>query len=426
MMNKLKPLDWTEFDQIQAGFEGRAAHTKKKNGDKSNYMFFEFWGQYLHNIRHAHDEGKLIVGHAFGVPTEILYAMDMVPMHMQTCIGMAAVSGSHMEDLTAAKTIGFTQDACSVNRLTAGYFLNGKWPKPDLFVGAYSACDGIAKNTDLMRSLYPDMPYFHFEQPYRESAGGIAYMVEQLKDLIAFLEEQSGKKMDWDKLSEHLGHALRMAELHKKISELRKVTPVPLRSRKVPELELADFYFCGSEIGTKFYETVYAEAKERVARGEGGIAKERFRLASPYVYPTYVWGLVDWLEKEWGAVHVTELFFSNWGPQELDPSKPLECIAKKMYAHPIVGTQGGSLEWLVPQFTQNVKDYKADALMWWAHRGCPHGCGSIYATSKVMKDELKLPVLEIDSDYVDPHFEPVERMREKLNTFFEMLESQKG
>jgi benzoyl-CoA reductase/2-hydroxyglutaryl-CoA dehydratase subunit BcrC/BadD/HgdB len=338
---------------------------------------------------------------------------------------MAAVSGSHMENLNASKTVGFTQDACSVNRLTAGYFLNGKWPKPDFFIGSYNACDGIAKNTDLLRTFYPDMPYFHFEQPYKESKEGVDYLVSQLKEMIAFLEEQTRRKIDWDKLGEHLGYALRMSELHRKISELRKRKPTPLRSRKVPELELADFYFCGEKIGTDFYETVHEEALQRIANGIGGIENERFRLTSPYVYPTYVWGMVDWLEKEWGAVHVTELFFSGWGPQELDPAKPLECMAKKMYAHPIVGTQGGSLVDLISRFVKDVEDYKVDALLWWAHRGCPHGCGSIYSTSKAMRERFNLPVLELDSDYVDPNFEPKERMQERLNAFFEMLASRK-
>ena len=348
--------------------------------------------------------------------------MDLVPVHMQTCIGMAAVSGSHLNNLNAASAIGFTQDACSVNRLTAGYYMNGMWPKPDLFIGAYNACDGIAKNTDLLRTLYPDMPFYHFECPYKETEEGIKYLVAQLEEMIEFLEQETHRKLDWNRLEEHLGYALKMADLHRKISELRKNVPTPLRSRKVPELELADFYFCGAKIGSDFYEVVYEEALKRVKNGESGIANERYRIISPYVYPTYVWGLVDWLEKQWGAVHVSELFFSNWGTQELDPKKPLEAIARKMYAHPIVGTQGGSLDTLVPNIIEDAKNYKADAMIWWAHRGCPHGCASINSTSKAMHS-LNIPVLELDSDYVDPNFEPESRMKYKLNTFFEMLDS---
>lgn len=422
---KTKTLNWTEFDKVTAAFESRLEHRRKNPGDKSDLLFYEFWVKYLKNIRKAKDEGKYLAAHAFGVPTEILYAMDIVPMHMQTCIGLAAVADLHADCLNSAMSFGMTQESCSVNRLSTGFFLNGLWPQPDIFIGGYTACDGVSKNTDLVRALF-DCPYFHFEKPYRYSDEAIHYIVEQLREMIDFLETQTHRKLDRSRLEQHLDYALQMADLHKKINELRKNVPTPLRSRKVPELELADFYFCGAPEGTEFYQSVFDEAKERVKRREGAIPNERFRLASPYVFPTYCWKLVEWMEKEWGAIHVMELFFSHWGKGKLDPKTPFQTIAKKLYAHPIVGTQGGPLDMLIPYIINDAKEYKPDAMVWWAHRGCPHGCASIHATSEALQKQFGIPVLELDSDYVDPAFEPESRMKDRLNDFFEMLAVRRG
>lgn len=422
---RTKPHDWTIFEQVISSFESRLRHRREHPREKSDELFYGFWVKYLRNIRTAKDQGKYLVYHNTNVPTEILYAMDLVPVHLQVSLGMAAVAAVHEKCLNSPFSLGLTPETCSLCRYPIGFFLEGIFPPPDIFVGNHAVCDMIVNNGDLIGSLC-GCPQFTFEKPYNFSDDAIWYIVEQLQEMIHFLEEQTQRKLDWGRLEETVDYALQMERLHRGISELRKHVPTPLRSRKGPELQLADFYFCGTPTGVEYYHCVLDECKEKVEKGGGAITNENFRLLSPYYFPTYGWELVDWSEKVWGAINVMEIMFSHWGEVDFDPQTPLETIAKRFYEHPITRYQNCSLDMLTRDIVKEAREYRADALVWWAHRSCSQMLSSIWAMDNAIRENVGIPILQIDEDYTDPAIVPISLMRDKLNAFFEMLDTQKN
>jgi benzoyl-CoA reductase/2-hydroxyglutaryl-CoA dehydratase subunit BcrC/BadD/HgdB len=186
-------------------------------------------------------------------------------------------------------------------------------------------------------------------------------------------------------------------------------------------MQLSDFYFNGTSLCVEYYQNVYDECLMRLEKKEGAAKNEKYRLLSPYYFPTYGWEVVDHLEKKWGAVNVMELFFTPWQDMDFNAVSPLEALAKKYYEHPITGFQNAPLDMLIKEIVREVREYKADAVVWWAHRSCSHMLGAMWSIDKAIQEQVDIPILKIDSDYADPFVEPVSNMIEKIDSFFEMI-----
>lgn len=421
-MIEMKPFDWKTIDGVIAGFEGRIAHKTKKGAPKSDLLFYQVWLNYLNNIRHAHENGKKLIYHTTNVPNEILYAFDLVPVHLQVSLGLASISGTQNVALQVPLNMGMTSEMCSLCRIPLGLMAEGVLPPPDAFIGNLAVCDYIVKNADLVHGMY-GCPTYTIEKPYLYSKEGISYMVKQFEELIAFLEGVTDQKLDYDRLEETINYARQVEVLHRGINELRKAVPTPMNSRKGPELQLTDFYFCGTPLAVEYYQSIYDECAYRVENKIGAIPNEKYRLLSPYYFPTYGWELVAHLEKKWGAINVMEVFFSPWSDLDFQPASPLEAIAKKYYEHPITKFQNAPMSALVDEIVKEAEEYSADGVLWWAHRSCCHMLGTIWTMDEAIKDKIGIPILRIDEDYADPNVEPIPKMIDKIDIFFQMLEN---
>jgi benzoyl-CoA reductase/2-hydroxyglutaryl-CoA dehydratase subunit BcrC/BadD/HgdB len=105
----------------------------------------------------------------------------------------------------------------------------------------------------------------------------------------------------------------------------------------------------------------------------------------------------------------------------LDPNKPLESVARKMFMFPEMCAYGQMDDRIVKAIADNALAYKVDGAICYAHIGCRQG----NATIKVMKDvlnEIDVPVLTIDCDILDPTVASEDDMRDKMEQFFELLE----
>jgi benzoyl-CoA reductase/2-hydroxyglutaryl-CoA dehydratase subunit BcrC/BadD/HgdB len=227
--------------------------------------------------------------------------------------------------------------------------------------------------------------------------------------------------MDWGRLAEIVAVMDKQIELFRDICELRKAVPSPFRTQGFLELLTIDYLFPGQPEAITYLETLRQELADMVAKGEGAVPNERFRLMSFFVPPMYLIGALDRMSREFGAVSVTEPFFTYWGEGRLDPSRPLESVAQKSYMIPEVRMYGPLDDRALQSIVGCAKDYKIDGAIYYADVGCRHTCAAV----KLFKDTLNdidVPVVTIDCDVVDPTMTSEEELREKLEQFFELLE----
>ncbi|MBM4448545.1 MAG: 2-hydroxyacyl-CoA dehydratase [Chloroflexi bacterium] len=389
---------------------------------KSDVLYYKMLSDYYTRLLNAHDEGKFIAAHTVFFPSEILYAMDIVPMHTETTTWMMALFlGGQAEILSAGAELGLVPEICSPHRGLAGAFSLGVLPRPDAMLWSNLICDNTAKSGELVMELNK-CPGFFLDHPFQRSEAEDKYLVSELEDMIHFLEEKSGRMMDWDKLSDIVARMDYQTELFREIGELRKAVPSPFPNRGFLQLLTVDYLCPGQPEAIAYLETLRDELAEMVRQGKGAVSPERFRLMTLFVPPMYLMGLMEKLGHEYGVVSVVEPLFTRWAESRLDPSKPLESVARKAAMIPERRSMYGPLgQEALQDLIDCAEQYKVDGAVYWAFMGCRHTC----ATVKLFKDvlnEVDVPVLTIDCDIVDPTINSEEEIRGKLEQFFELLE----
>ncbi len=391
------------------------------DGRKSERLYYEMLSNYFTRLQSASDEGKFVAAHTVFFPTEILYAMDIVPMHTETTTWMISLFTGECSDLLSAGTdLGLASEICTPHRGLAGAFAIGALPRPDVMLWSNMICDNTAKSGELLMEVN-NCPGFFLDHPFQHSEDEKSYFVGELESMIGFLEEQSGRKMDWARLAEIVGLMDKQIELFREICELRKAVPSPFHTQGFLELLTIDYLFPGQPEAINYLETLRDELAEKVRVGQGAVSDERFRLMSLFIPPMYLIGFMERISQEYGAVSVTEPFFTYWGEGRLDPGKPLESVTEKSYMLPEMRMYGPLDDRALKSITSCAEQYKVDGAIYYADVGCRHSC----ATVKLFKDtlnEIDVPVLTLDCDVVDPTVTSEEEMREKLERFFELLE----
>ena len=400
-----------------------AKMTRARPGARlSEALYYQMLTEYYTRIRNAHEEGKIVAAHTVFFPAEILYAMDIIPMHTEMTTWLSALFlREQAELLTKGAELGLAPEICSPHRGVAGIFALNAIPRPDVILWSNLICDNTAKSGELMMEL-SGSPGFFLDNPFQDSPGEVNYLVGELEDMVHFLEEQSGKKMDWDKLSEMVAHTEREIELYREICELRKAVPSPMAITGYLELLSADYMFPGQPEAIQYLTQLRDDLKEMIQHGKGAVSPERFRLMTLFVPPIYLMSYLGKLFEERGAVSVVEPLFTQWSEGKLDPARPLESVAKKSFLIPERRSMYGPLsEQTLQDITDGAEQYKIDGAIYWAFMGCRHTC----ATIKVIKEtlsEVDVPMLTVDCDIVDPTINSEEEIRDKLEQFFELLE----
>jgi benzoyl-CoA reductase/2-hydroxyglutaryl-CoA dehydratase subunit BcrC/BadD/HgdB len=388
---------------------------------ESERIYYKILSDYFIRLQNARDEGKFIAAHTVFFPAEILHAMDIVPMHTETTTWMISLfTGECADLLSAGAELGLASEICTPHRGLAGAFTSQVLPRPDVMLWSNLICDNTAKSGELLMDINK-CPGFYLDHPFQHSEEENKYLIEELNSMICFLEELSGHKMDWDRLSEAVAQMDKQIELFREISELRKAVPSPFQTQGFLELVTIDYLFSGQPEGTEYLEVLRRELAAKVEAGQGAVADERFRLMSFFVPPMYLIGFLEKIAHEFGAVSVTEPFFTFWGEGKLDPGKPLESVARKSYMLPEARMYGPLDDRAISSIVRCAEEYKIDGAVYYADVGCRHTC----AVVKLFKDtlnEIDIPMLTLDCDIVDPTITSEEEMREKLEQFFELLE----
>lgn len=394
----------------------------RPDASRSEDLYYQMLTTYFTNLMNAENGKGFIASHSVFFPVEVLYAMGITPLHGELSTWMSAMYlGDQAEILAKGAELGLAPEICSPHRGLAGAFATNALVRPDAVLWSNLICDNTAKCGELLMELN-HAPGFFLEHPFQQSELEEQYMVEELKDMIRFLEEKSGRKMDWDRLSGTVARMDKQLQLYREICELRKSVPSPFPSRRFLELLSVDYMFAGQPEETEYLEVLRNELADMVRQGKGAVTPERFRLMILFIPPLYLIGAIEKILQEHGAVSVVDPLFTRWGEGRLDPSRPLESIVRKSYMTPEMCSMYGPLtDRAIQDVVKCAQEYKVDGVIYYAFMGCRHTC----ATIKLFKDvlnEIDVPVLTLDCDLVDPTITSESEIKEKLERFFELLE----
>jgi len=407
--------DFSKVDKAIDVLSGIRDHRKAGMRSRAEVAWYEFYVKYLQRVREYWEKGEPIAAMFDTMPGEIIWAMDIIPFGL-VVYGPGAVSvTSHIEQetLDAAREVGLALETCSGWRMGLGMMRRGWYPRPNVVVSCNATCDTCAKCYQLMADTY-NVPGFSLDVPFPAGTERcVKYVAKEFEDMVRFLEENTGHKLDWDKLREGVARAKRMVELNVEIYELAKAKPSPLVPRITSQSYWFNWLYSGQIEGVEYLTILRDEIKEKVEKGQSGLPdktkdgrsiEERFRLVSIPPVPQIRGKTYDWLWRTYG-ISLAASTFMYWPDfsQELDPAKPFESIARKYVMNPLIREYFNPCESEYGTVTETLKvvqDFEADGVVVWANPACDATSGYV----KVLRDrlaEVGIPMVAFDHDPAD-------------------------
>jgi len=408
---------------------------------------------YYTRVQEAHDRGEFVAWTMWGVPEEILYAMDVLPVLVENYGPICAAKQIGPYFCEIAESDGFSMDICSYVRTGLGiakkmYELGEPPPEvpyggmgtPDMLIGNAQFCDNRFKWLQQL-GRYLDVSYFGYdiqEWPYGWDYNDeglkkhfIDHYYAQLQRLVAFLEKVTGKKLDKNRLSEALANWMKVQRLFYEACQLRKHHPNPLPAQDSATLAFPNLHMkCWPET-IDFYQKVYDELKYRVENNLSTMPEEKYRLLWHLIIPWFYIGIYNWLEQEFGATTISPTYEGGEVPDEdiIDYDFPLESIARKMYnrgwaVNGMLRGFGGGL-----QSVQFVVDYDIDGVLSMLVASC-RATTNLYQTWREFTDAfnqrgLMVPTCAIEADMVDTRTYSDALVKDRIRAFMDTVDTAK-
>jgi len=388
---------------------------------KSYSLYFRILGDYFQRICTAVEQNKPMVLHTVFLPPEIMYAMDIVPMHAEMSTWMTAIfSRENQSLLDKAAEIGLATEVCSAHRGLVGAFALNFMPRPNAIIWSSLMCDNTAKSGELLMEINRS-PGFFVDHPFSNTDDEASYFIDEMKDLIGFLEEHTGHRMNWEKLSQMIERLNHQIDLAREITELRKSVPSPFPMQRFLEMLMHYYLLPGQPDAIQYLEALRDDLRYMTANRKGAVTNEKYRLMSLFVPPVSNLVFLNKFFEERGVASVIEPFFNFWGEEKLDPNKPLESLAQKSHLFPEMSFYGLFQRKSLEDARKAAKEYKVDGTVFYSHLGCRQAAGTVKFFQDTFAEE-DIPFLAIDFDLLDPTVASESEIKQKLEQLLEVID----
>jgi len=377
---------------------------------------------------------------------EILRAMDVVPIPTENYAGLCAAKRDTDRFLIKAEVDGYSQELCSYTRIGLGFDSlrkdlggipenapDGGMAMPDMMLGSSSVCDPRFKWYQAA-GRYMDVPTYGIDvvmPPVFSDLNEvrdyyIQYQGEQLRGLIRFLEEQTNKKIDKERLWETIRLGDEAWRLWYEIDRMRVAVPSPMPTQDHFNVMVPAYYYCGTKEAVDFFNDLYAEVKYRVENKLGVIPNEKYRiLYGGGLPPWHTLWIFNYFEN-FGAVFVIENVYRAYDPVEV-PSHvkdPVQYLAWRTFLrvtqrHEKAKANSGNSA--VERLLEMIDNYKIDGVVFHACRSCRATTIGQVHIKKQLSRFTDMPMMQLVSDMVDLRDYSEAQWKVQISAFIEVL-----
>jgi len=369
------------------------------------------------------EEGKPFISNSYANAPELFVAMDL-PWYTISQMPYIPTAELHiLEEIDESERAGLGNDMCTLIRLGINNVEAGRVPLPTALVGLLFLCDGnnmlhqaIARNKD-----WRNIPVFCTDAPYLDNDHGIDSHADELRRMVAFLEQHTGHTFNVDRLREVVKESNKHYELWAEYNELRRAVPCPHSAAKGAQAwSVAQNYMVGDRRGTEWFRQLVDITEQRVSEGRGSIPNERIRLFWFDIRAIWFPELTEWLKEQWGVCIVMDM--TGYAPYTtIDTSseeRMFRGLAKRNLCDvPMIRQVRGTTDNLINDLVRVVKDYKIDCVVWPAHMGHKDGAASIGIMREVCRD-LGVPFLTLGLDLFDKRYTAIDELKDRFSQFF--------
>ena len=377
--------------------------------------------------------------------SELIRVFDMLPVYPEINALQSAMRKKSAGYIKEAERHAHSEDVCTYVKCDVGMMMKGnigptgqKIPEPDILLLSYTGCFTFMKWFETLKREYPNAKVVMIHTPYQENGEirpeMVEYMVKQLKEVvIPQMEEVTGIKFNEEKLKKILALSKETEDWITKIFDTTKHKPSPIDAyfAGVYYIGPINIGFRGTQEAVNYYKELYSEIQERIRLGlgpitpEGEMEEEKYRLV--------VEGPPNWtnFREFWkifydmGAVIVASSYTKVGGVYDLgwrhDPERPLESLAEYcMNCYTNL-----SIPQRIDLLSKYIRDYEADGYITNSIKSCNSFSAGQLGMMREIEDRLEVPVGFIESDLVDPRYFSYSNIKNRLESYFQMLEQRK-
>jgi benzoyl-CoA reductase/2-hydroxyglutaryl-CoA dehydratase subunit BcrC/BadD/HgdB len=411
------------------------------NTGEPGVAFIKCIAKYFENFITARERGRHTAFITFCFSPAILYAMDVYPICFEVlsvCQTFTYKRGS-AEFLDYCNEVGFTETSCSSQRGTLGAYLAGVGVDVDMIVtNTPGVCDTNA-NAFAFAAAYLKKPFFQLDMPpVLVDRRSDEYHNADFKALIAFLEKNTGRKLDQEKLREVLKEIEKQEELVGELEDLARIVPSPVPGVFNLMVYASRFMFSGMKECTAVLESLVRAAKDNAMKGasgiSGGVEKLRafFCYIDHYTNSMRLWRFLDEngigyqgniLSRSWAnnMPHVKELHTepASYSIDTSDLDSMIRSMADLDSRMPMIKSIRGPYDapdmWLQDTLSL-AKLYRSDCIV---YNGTP-GCRNTWGMVKLLARDTEkagFPTFIMYGDAFDDRVESWDASQDRFEEF---------
>lgn len=368
-------------------------------------------------------------------------ALPVLPEINALQSGMRKLSGDYIAE---AERAGHSEDVCAYVKCDIGMAKSGnispagtKLPKPDLLLLSYTGCYTFMKWFELLREEY-ECPAVFFHVPYQGDGslepGHREYMIRQLREqVIPALERATGRAYDEQRLRENLALSARAEDDLVAVLQSAKLRPSPIDGYFGTVYYVGPIFsaFRGTEQGVEYYRALREEVEARAAAGlgpivpDGSLDDQRYRLVVEGP-PSWTHFRDFWkMFTDEKAVVVASTYTKVGGTYDFgfrhDPQDPLGTLAD--YCSGCYTNL--NLPSRIEMISRYIREYEADGFVINSIKSCnSFSAGQLMILREVEK-RTGIPGAFIESDLVDPRYFSQANIKNRLESYFQMIESRR-
>jgi benzoyl-CoA reductase/2-hydroxyglutaryl-CoA dehydratase subunit BcrC/BadD/HgdB len=392
----------------------------------------KFMSDYYYELdRYAKTGEKKIAWCTSVGPAELLRAMGFSLYFPETHSAMLGTTRLATDYIPHATALGYSPETCSYMTADIGAFTQGITPLSKAYKGIERVPrpDVLVYNTNQCRDVQDWFSWYakKFNVPVLGVIGNrsvndskqsiVSSVARQIEELVPPLEKIAGQKFDIDRLREVVVLSRQCSDLWKEVLETAAARPAPLTFYDGCTLMGPAVVGRGTEAANDVYRKLLAELKERVARKEGAVENERFRI---YWDGMPVWGRLGAharLFAELGACVLASTYCSSWIFTALDPRDPFQSMAQA-YTDLFIVRSDSFKEGYIKEM---LAFYSIDGIVYHDSKTCPNNTNCRYGLSKRLEEETRIPSVTINGDLNDLRCLSDEQTNTNIEAFIELL-----
>jgi len=247
------------------------------------FILNDLFTEYYRKIRYAKKKGQLIAWATIGMPKNIFFAMDIIPVYPQFHAAFQSTRGKtrHIFRNIESK-YEIPHDICGEVKSMMGTILSGErlsfgLPEPDFVLSGNGACGAAAKGLDFL-SRYMKAPLFFCDFPFvstdRAQEHALEYVKTQLEEIIASIEGTYGVKFDEKEYHRLMENEYKALIVWREILKLCARNPAPVNAMDLylffmPFIILEPVDDAFLEMLIKLYNDLFVRCKTDGERLEG-------------------------------------------------------------------------------------------------------------------------------------------------------------